>query len=137
MKKALIATALIGVIGMSAAFADHGGGFGDCGGKGDPAGFGGRGGEKMAEMLTDKLQLDDAQKAQLATIQQEQKSQMDALHTQMQEQMQALRTENDSKIAAILTPEQATTFQQMQDERQKKQDERRAEMKKRLDSGNF
>ena len=94
MKKALIATALIGVIGMSAAFAGHGGG--DCGGKGGHGGFGGRGGGKKGEVLTEKLKLDDAQKAQLETIKQEQGTKMDALRTQMQEQMKALRAGNET-----------------------------------------
>jgi Spy/CpxP family protein refolding chaperone len=139
MKKALIATALIGIMGMSVALADHGGfggGFGGCGGKGGHGGFGGRG-DKMGEMLVEKLKLDDAQKTQLETIKQEQSTKMEALRTQMQEQMQALRTENETKIAAILTPEQAATFKQMQEERQKRQDERREAIKKRLESGNF
>ena len=59
---------------------------------------------------------------------------MEALRTQMQAQMKALRAENETKIAAILTPEQATTFKQIQDDRQKRQQERLESMKKRLES---
>jgi Spy/CpxP family protein refolding chaperone len=136
MKKALIATALIGVLGMSVAFADHGG-FGGCGGKGGHGGFGGRGGEKMGQMLTEKLKLNDTQKTQLDTIIKDQQTKMEALRTQMQEQMKTLRTENDAKIAAILTPEQATTFQKMQDERKQRQADRLEKMKKRLESNSL
>ncbi len=138
MKKVLMVAALIGALGVSVVFADHGfgGGKGDCGGKGGHDGFGGRG-AMMGEMLTEKLKLDDAQKAQLDTIKQEQSAKMEALRTQMQEQMKALRAENETKIAAILTPEQATTFKQMQDERQKRQQERLEAVKKRLESNTF
>lgn len=138
MKKALIATALIGVMGMSVALADHGfgGGKGTCGGKAGHGGFGGRG-VMMGEMLAEKLKLNDAQKAQLDTIKQEQSTKIEALRTQMQEQMKALHAENEAKIAAILTPEQATTFKQMQDERQKRQQERLEAIKKRLENNTF
>jgi hypothetical protein len=131
MKKALIATALISVLGMSVAFADHGG-FGGCGGKGGHDGFGARG-AKMGEMLTEKLKLNDTQKTQLDTIMKEQQTKMEALRTQMQEQMKALRDENNSKITALLTPEQATIFQKMQDEHKQRQADRLEKMKKRLE----
>ena len=64
-----------------------------------------------------------------ALMQQAQKMQ-----EQMQKQMQAMRTEGETKVAALLTPEQAATFQKMQDERKQRQEERREEMKKRLES---
>lgn len=128
MKKALIVTALIGVLGMTVALADHGGfGGGGCGGKGGHGGFGGRG-AMMGEMLKDKLKLDEAQTTKVDAIMEEQRK-------QMQEQLKTLRTDGETKIAAILTPEQAATFKQMQDERQKRQDKRREEMKKCLESG--
>jgi len=128
MKKALIVTALIGVLGMTVALADHGGfGGGGCGGKGGHGGFGGRG-AMMGEMLKDKLKLDEAQTTKVDAIMEEQRK-------QMQEQLKTLRTDGETKIAAILTPEQAATFKQMQDERQKRQDKRREEMKKYLESG--
>jgi Spy/CpxP family protein refolding chaperone len=135
MKKALVVTALIGVLGMTVALADHGGfGGGGCGGKGGHGGFRGRG-AMMGEMLKDKLKLDEAQTTKVDAIMEEQRTKMDEMRKQMQEQMKALRTDGETKIAAILTPEQAATFKQMQDERQKRQDKRREEMKKRLDSG--
>ncbi len=130
MKKTLIATALISVLGMGAAFADHGG-FGGFGGKGGPRG------DMMGEQLKDKLNLTDEQKTQFEAIMKEQRTKMDDLHQQMQAQMKTMRTETDTKIAAILNTEQAATFKQMQDDRQKRQDERREELKKRLDQGDF
>ena len=130
MKKTLVATALISVLGMGAAFADHGG-FGGFGDKGGPRG------EMMGEQLKDKLKLTDEQKTQFEAIMKEQRTKMDELHQQMQAQMKTMRTETDTKIAAILNTEQAATFKQMQDDRQKRQDERREELKKRLDQGDF
>ena len=127
MKKALVASALIGLLGTSVAFADHGDK--DCGG-----GFGHHGGKGMrVEMLKDKLTLTDQQVAEVDKIMQEQRGKMDEMRKQMQEQMKVNRDESDKRIAALLTPEQATTFQKMQEERQKRMEERRAEMQKRLD----
>lgn len=134
MKKTLLVTALVSVLGVSAlAFAGPGG---DCGGKG----FGGPGAEEGAPPmfdLKDKLKLDDAQSTKLDDIMKEQRTKMDDARTQMRAQMKTLRTESETKIAAILTPEQATIFKQFQDDRQKREDERREELKKRLESGDF
>ena len=134
MKKALIASALIGLLGASVAFA--GPGDKDCGG-GHHRGHGGKGGSGMrVEMLKDKLTLTDQQVTEVEKIMQEQRSKMDELRKQMQEQMKANRDESEKRIAALLTPEQTTTYQKMQEERQKRMEERRAEMQKRLDDGN-
>ena len=133
MKKALIASALIGLLGASVAFA--GPGDKDCGG-GHHRGHGGKGGPGMrVEMLKDKLTLTDQQVTEVEKIMQEQRSKMDELRKQMQEQMKANRDESEKRIAALLTPEQTTTYQKMQEERQKRMEERRAEMQKRLDEG--
>ena len=132
MKKALLASALIGLLGASVAFAGPGPGGEDCGGHrghhGDKGGPGMR-----VEMLKDKLTLTDQQVTEVEKIMQEQRSKMDEMRKQMQEQMKANRDESEKRIAALLTPEQATNFQKMQEERQKRMEERRAEMQKRLD----
>ena len=85
MKKALIATALIGVLGMTVAFAGPGGG--DCGGKGGHGGFGGHRAQ-MGEMLTKKLDLTAEQQTQVDAIMKEQRTKMDEMRQQMQKQMQ-------------------------------------------------
>ncbi len=133
MKKALLASALLGLLGASVAFA--GPGEHDCGGPGHHRGHhGGKGGPGMrVEMLKEKLTLTDQQVTDVEKIMQEQRTKMDEMRKQMQEQMKANRDESDKRIAALLTPEQATTFQKMQEERQKRMEERRAEMQKRLD----
>lgn len=89
MKKALIAVALIGAMGASVAFADHG--FG-----------GGKGMDRMKTFLG----LSDTQSAQVDSIMQEQ-----------QTKMQALRDETKQRIQVLLTPEQAAKFQQMEQQR--------------------
>jgi Spy/CpxP family protein refolding chaperone len=132
MKKVLFASALVGLLGASVAFA--GPGDKDCGGFGHHGGHGGKGGPGMrVEMLKDKLTLNDQQVTEVEKIMQEQRTKMDELRKQMQEQMKANRDESEKRIAALLTPEQTTTFQKMQEERQKRMEERRAEMQKRLD----
>ena len=133
MKKALVASALIGLLGVSVAFA--GPSDQDCGGH--HRGHDGKGGPGMrVEMLKDKLTLTDQQVTEVEKIMQEQRSKMDELRKQMQEQMKANRDESEKRIAALLTPEQTTTYQKMQEERQKRMEERRAEMQKRLEDGN-
>ena len=118
MKKALIATALISVLGLSAAvYAQPHDGWGGKDGKGHSA-------EMMGERLKEKLNLTTDQQTQLNQIMADQKTRMDEIH----KQMEALRTETDSKIIAILTPEQATTFKQMIDKRNQRMEERRQKM---------
>ena len=89
MKKALIITSLVALLGASAVMADQG--FG-----------GGRGMDRMKTALG----LSDTQAAQVDSIMQEQR-----------EKMQALHEESNQRIQALLTPEQATLFQQMEQQR--------------------
>ncbi len=118
MKKALIATALISVLGLSAAvYAQPHDGWGGKGGKGHPA-------EMMGERLKEKLNLTTDQQTQVDQIMADQKTRMDEIH----KQMEALRTETEGKISAILTPEQATTFKQMIEKRNQRMEDRRQKM---------
>jgi len=84
-------------------------------GRGMHKGHEGRGKEAM-----EKLNLTDAQKQQMKTINEDFKTRMQALQKNdnilvkdMKEQRKALMTERKNKIAAILTPEQKTQFEQM------------------------
>ncbi len=86
MKKVLITTALLALLGTSAAMADHG--FG-----------GGKGMDRMKTFLG----LSDTQAAQVDSIMQDQQARMQALHE-----------ETNQRIQALLTPEQATKFQEME-----------------------
>jgi hypothetical protein len=89
MKKALIITSLVAMLGTSAAMADYG--FG-----------GGKGMERMKTFLG----LSDTQAAQVDSIMQEQHARMQALHD-----------ETNQRIQALLTPDQAAKFQQMEQQR--------------------
>jgi Spy/CpxP family protein refolding chaperone len=97
MKKALIITSLVALLGASAVMADQG--FG-----------GGRGMDRMKTALG----LNDTQAAQVDSIMQDQ-----------QARMQALRDETNQRIQALLTPEQAAKFQEMQQRRREHQGNKR------------
>ncbi|MGB3919289.1 hypothetical protein J9253_09310 [Thiothrix litoralis] len=89
MKKALIITSLVALLGASAVMADQG--FG-----------GGRGMDRMKTSLG----LSDTQAAQVDSIMQDQQARMKALHE-----------ETNQRIQALLNPEQAAKFQQMEQQR--------------------
>ncbi|SEA81163.1 hypothetical protein SAMN05660964_02503 [Thiothrix caldifontis] len=89
MKKALIITSLVAMLGASAVMADYG--FG-----------GGKGMDRMKTFLG----LSDTQAAQVDSIMQEQHARMQALHD-----------ETNQRIQALLTPDQAAKFQQMEQQR--------------------
>jgi len=89
MKKALIITSLVALLGTSVAMADYG-----------------FGGGKGMDRLTTFLGLSDTQAAQVDSIMQDQ-----------QARMQALRDETNQRIQALLTPEQAAKFQEMEQQR--------------------
>lgn len=97
MKKVLIITSLVAALGASVAMAG-------------PGGFMGKGADRMKEFLG----LNDTQVSQVEVIMQEQKAKMDAL-----------REETDQRVMAVLTPEQATKFQEMKQKRQERMENRR------------
>jgi Spy/CpxP family protein refolding chaperone len=113
MKKALIITSLVALLGASVAMADHGfgGGFG-----------GGKGLERMKTLLG----LSDTQSAQVEVIMQEQKT-----------KMEALRTETEQRIQSLLTPEQASKFADMQQKRQEHMQQRQERMQQKPQDGGF
>ncbi|WML91425.1 hypothetical protein [Thiothrix lacustris] len=96
MKKALIITSLVALLGASAVMADQG--FG-----------GGKGIDRMKTFLG----LSDTQAVQVDSIMQDQ-----------QVRMKALREETNQRIQALLTPEQAAKFQQMEQQRGERQGNR-------------
>lgn len=106
MKKVLIITSLVAALGASVAMADHGGFMG----KGD--------------RLKDFLGLNDTQVSQVEAIMQEQKAKMDAL-----------REETDARVQAVLTPEQASKFQEMKQKRQERMEQRSQRMDERKSGG--
>lgn len=108
MKKVLIIASLVAALGASAAMAGHGGGFM---GKG-------------ADRLKSFLGLNDAQVTQVEAIMQEQKAKMDVL-----------REETDQRIQAVLTPEQATKFQEMKQKRQDRMEQHRQNMGEKKQGG--
>lgn len=110
MKKALIITSLVAMLGASVAMADHG--FG--------GGFGGRGMEHLKTLLG----LSDTQAAQVDVIMQEQKTKMDAI-----------RTETEQRIQTLLTPEQAAKFTEMQQKRQERMQQRQDRMGQKQQQG--
>lgn len=94
MKKTLIITSLLALLGASVAMADFGGG---------------RGMERMKTFLG----LSDTQAAQVDSIMQDQQARMQALHD-----------ETNQRIQALLTPEQAAKFQEMQQQREQRKGNR-------------
>ncbi|WP_287963308.1 hypothetical protein [Alcanivorax sp.] len=83
-------------------------------------GPGHRGGEKMVEHMTKKLELTESQSAELSTIFKEQGEKRKSLHDETQE-----------KINALLTPEQQEKLKQMKEKREKRGDDRREKKEKR------
>lgn len=109
MKKSLIATSLILLLGASAAMAGHGG-------------FGGKGLERMKTALG----LSEIQSAQVEVIMQEQRA-----------QMQALRATTEQRIQALLTPDQAAKFAEMKQKREERKQKRQERMQQRHGQGGF
>lgn len=95
MKKALIITSLVALLGASAVMADQNGG--------------GKGMDRMKTFLG----LSDTQSVQVDSIMQDQKVRMDALHE-----------ETNQRIQALLTPDQAAKFQQMEQQRSERKGNR-------------
>ena len=83
-------------------------------------GPGQRGGEKMVEHMTKKLELTDTQSAQMQTVFEEQGKKMKALHDETQ-----------TKINALLTPEQQEKLAKMQEDRKERRDDRHEKRKER------
>ena len=81
-----------------------------------------RGGpDQRAEMLTRELGLTPDQTTQVRTLLESERSQMQALHSNtalsredMHTQMMALHQSSDAKLRAMLTPDQATKYDVMQ-----------------------
>lgn len=96
MKKTLIITSLVALLGASAVMADQGMG-------------GGKGMDRMKTFLG----LSDTQSVQVDSIMQDQKVRMDAL-----------REETNQRIQALLTPDQAAKFQQMEQQRSERKGNR-------------
>lgn len=102
MKKVLVVTALVAMLGATVAMADHG--------------FGGKG----MDRLKTALGLSDVQASQVDVIMQEQKAKMDAL-----------REETNQRIQALLTPDQATKFAEIQQKRQERMQKAQQRMQNR------
>lgn len=72
-------------------------------------------GQSRTEFLNTALSLTDAQRTQVQQITEANQAKWQAL----KDQMAALRKEEHDKIRAVLTPEQQTTFDQMQEKKWK------------------
>ena len=104
MKKiAIVAVAVFAITGTAFAYGpDH------------------RGGERMVEHMTKKLDLSEAQSTQLQAVFDEQGEKMKALHDETQ-----------TKINALLTPEQQEKLAKMQEDRKERRDDRHEKRKER------
>ena len=104
MKKiAIVAVAVFAITGTAFAYGpDH------------------RGGERMVEHMTKKLDLSEAQSTQLQAVFDEQGEKMKALHDETQ-----------AKINALLTPEQQEKLAKMQEDRKERRDDRHEKRKER------
>jgi protein CpxP len=92
---------------------------------GPPAGGGARGGMmdpgRRTEMLKDRLGLNDSQTAQVKTILEDSRTKMEALRSNSslsqddrRSQAMSLRKAENEKIEALLTPDQKTKFEALQ-----------------------
>jgi Spy/CpxP family protein refolding chaperone len=71
--------------------------------------------------LADRLQLNNAQKAQLDEILENSRIEIDAGRMELESKMQVIRTKANEKIAAILNDEQKKKFQQILNEAESRQ----------------
>jgi protein CpxP len=103
--------------------------------QGPPPG-GGRGGmmnpERRVEMLQKQLKLSDDQTAQVRTIFTDERSKTEALRANtslsrqdMRAQMMAINQDRETKMHALLTPDQATKYDEMQAKERERMQERR------------
>ena len=104
MKKiAIVAVAVFAITGTAFAYGpDH------------------RGGERMVEHMSKKLDLSEAQSTQLQAVFDEQGEKMKALHDETQE-----------KINAILTPEQREKMAEMKEKRKERMEDRKDKRKEK------
>jgi protein CpxP len=104
------------------------------GGPGGPGG--GRGGmmnpERRVEMLQKQLKLSDDQTVQVKTIFADERSKTEALRANtslsrkdMRSQMMAINQDRETKMHALLTPDQATKYDEMQAKERERMQERR------------
>lgn len=103
-------------------------------------------GERMLKMLTEKLELSEAQQAKVSSIFEANKPALEAIkkdeqleHHQKREKARAIKTLISDDIKAVLNPEQLLKYEAIQKERKEKMErrrkgkfdpEKRAEMKK-------
>lgn len=85
-----------------------------------------RGAEQQLSRLDQVLDLSDEQSAELLTVLQAAEAERLALHervmTEFRPEMCALVQQADADILAVLTPEQAESYRQMQEERRQRQE---------------
>ena len=92
-----------------------------------------RGGpERRVEMLQHQLDLTPDQTTQVRALMQSERSQMQALHSNsslsqgdMHAQMMAIHQDSDTKLRALLTPDQVTKYNTMQQHMRERMQERR------------
>lgn len=73
-------------------------------------------GDRMVEKLTKKLDLTEEQQQQVKTIFDNKKPEMEALW----KQMEALKQSTSTEIKSVLTPEQASEFEAMEEKREER-----------------
>ncbi len=105
MKKPLLIAGFLLAAGSAMAMGPHG--------KPNP--------ERMMERMTQKLELNESQQAELAKIMEDARAEREDLVARMK----AHRERTEEKIAGILTAEQRGRFEEMKAERKKRRAERR------------
>jgi len=79
----------------------------------------GRGGDRL-EQLSNRLQLNDDQKAKVQQIFSDTRDQLRALRRESEPRMDEIRRQADERLQQVLTPEQWQQFQKMRSERERR-----------------